>query len=142
MADREPRAHGMTFGELATDACTIVGATLMALGLLVFILVYVLGLDGLEWVLVGIPLLVSTALIVTSLGTGYFAADELVDPDNPLLPRRDDAQGQHVPEQLVNERGAGSRAENRAGGTPHDRGTRRSPPHQDRRGSRHTAGAQ
>jgi hypothetical protein len=84
MQNRNFAAPRMTYGELALEACTAVGGVLMILGVLLFILVSVLGLDGIDWILASSALLVSTALIVTSIGIGYVTASELAEPGEHL----------------------------------------------------------
>lgn len=69
--------HGMTYGELAIEACTIVGGVFMIVAALASIVASRSGIGTNAWIVLGIPLLaaVVAAIVVWWLGFGSFDLD-------------------------------------------------------------------
>jgi hypothetical protein len=72
MKNRKLTTHGMSYGELATEACTIVGGVFITLGIVLSAAVSGIATSYLSWIVLGVALVVSiaAALIVWRLGFG------------------------------------------------------------------------
>ena len=64
----------MTYGEIAIEACAIVGGVFITISTLATVIGELIGLGTNAWIMVGIPLLIAVlaALIVWRLGFGSF----------------------------------------------------------------------
>jgi len=72
MKNRKLATHGMSYGELATEACTIVGGVFITLGIVLSAVMPGIATGYLGWIVLGVALAVSIAatLIVWWLGFG------------------------------------------------------------------------
>lgn len=75
MKNRKLATHGMTYGELAAEASTIVGGVFITVSILLTILFSAIGASVTGWIVVGIPLLVSFATVLPIWRLGFGALD-------------------------------------------------------------------